>query len=212
MRVPQEGYDDLLLNFRIDESEYEHWINEAGKVLSYVNSKLGNRNFWQVSESELSFIYAITSAIRPRVVAETGVGPGTTSYAFLSALMKHGGELVSFDLGQPYGDEKAHEPVGFVVPESLKNSWHLIVGDTESTLPENIARYGKPDIFMHDSDHTYSHVTFELETVFREMNPNFLIIVDNYDWTNAAKDFAEKNGLVLSKVADDMCCIYRKRA
>lgn len=210
MTVPEEGYANLLENFSISPVDYERNITEAKNVVNFVSSRIGNRNFWQVSEKELSFIYAMTVSLRPAVIVETGVGPGTTSYAFLSAAGTYGGKLVSFDLGQSYGDETIPEPVGFVVPESLRPNWDLILGNTVETLPENIAKSGRPSIFMHDSEHTYKHVTFELETAMKYLTDKFLIIVDNFDWTDGPADFAAKHRLVLNRVADDMCYIYRR--
>ncbi len=210
MEIPEEGKEQLLKNFSIGHEDYEKRIEEARKIIEYVESRVAGRNFWQVSEPELSFIYAMTLSLRPEVIVETGVGPGTTSYAFLSAARTYGGKLVSFDLGKAYGQEKVPEPVGFVVPEELKESWHLILGNTSETLPQNITKYGKPSVFMHDSEHTYEHVTFELETALEALTDRFLIIVDNFDWTQGPEDFAKKHGFVISRVADDMCYIYRK--
>ncbi len=211
MTVPEEGCSELLENFGVAGEDYEIYLRESRKLVEYVSGVLGDRNFWQVSEKELSFIYSITSSLRPDIVVETGVGPGTTSFAFLSALENNGGKLVSFDLGKNYGEEKVPEPVGFVVPDRLRKNWHLILGDSNETLPVNISKFGSPSIFMHDSEHTYEHVTFELETAISALKGNFLIIVDNYDWTDAPADFARKHNLVINRVADDMCYMYRKK-
>lgn len=210
MKVPEEGYEELLKEFAIDRASYERRLVEASDIIKKAASVIGDRNFWQVSEKELAFIYAVTASLKPEVIVETGVGPGTTSFAFLSAASTYGGRLVSFDLGEKYGDENISEPVGFVVPDELRNNWNLILGNTTETLPANISKYGRPSIFMHDSEHTYGHVTFELDTAMKHLNGKFLIIVDNFDWTEGPADFARKHELVLNRVADDMCYIYRK--
>jgi hypothetical protein len=63
---------------------------------------------------------------------------------------------------------------------------------------------------MHDSEHTYDHVTFELNTAIKHMKEHFIIVVDNYNWTEAPDDFASSNGLKLIHPTDDMCLIFRK--
>ncbi len=193
----------------ITEEAYSSAMKEAEAVAAFAKLQIKDRNFWQVSESELKFIYSITRGIAPNRVVETGVGPGTTSYALLSALAHNGGRLFSFDLGQKYGEEKIPEPVGFVVPSELRNNWVLTLGNSRKTLPEKLSEIGRIGIFFHDSEHTYDHVTFELSTIYPSLEQKFLILIDNYDWTDAPADFANEKGLELTKIADDLCALYR---
>ncbi len=202
------NYKPVIKALGIEESAFAEAVSDAEPILKYTESKISGRNFWQVSPDELRFIYSISVNLNARHVVETGVGPGTTSYAFLKALKQTGGKLTSFDLGVRYGDSEKPEPVGFVVPEELKNDWKLIIGDTKKTLPSEIVRLGPIDIFMHDSEHTYNHVTFELSTVYTHLSSKFLILVDNYDWTKAPDDFAKEKNLKLTPIADDLCAIY----
>ena len=89
----------------------------------------------------------------------------------------------------------------------MKNKWKLVLGDSTVTLPRELKIYKNIEMFFHDSTHTYDHVSFELSTVFPYLSKNFIIVVDNYDWTDAPKDFAKKNDLHLYHVSDDMCVI-----
>ncbi len=163
------------------------------------------RDFWQISDDEFAFLYLAVSISKPKTVFETGVGPGTSTSAILKALPNES-KLVSFDLGVKYGNAD-EMPVGFVIPEDLKNKWKLVLGDSTVTLPRELKIYKNIEMFFHDSTHTYDHVSFELNTVFPYLSKNFIIVVDNYDWTDAPKDFAKKNELHLYHVSDDMCVI-----
>lgn len=201
-------WHDLLEHFQIDPDAMEGVKAEADNAVREISSRVGQRNFWQVSQDELRFIYTVSSLLRPEIVVETGVGPGTTSSAFLQAIRNHGGRLYSFDLGVGYGEEKEKMPVGFTVPDELRSNWALTLGDSKKTLPDKLREIGKVNIFFHDSEHTYEHVTFELNTVKPYLTGKWLIIIDNYDWTEAPGDFADKNGLTLLKVVDDLCFIH----
>ena len=110
------NYRPVIKALGIEEGAFTRAASDADSILKYTESKISGRNFWQVSPDELRFIYSISVNLKARNVVETGVGPGTTSYAFLTALKQTGGKLTSFDLGVKYGEAERGEPVGFVVP------------------------------------------------------------------------------------------------
>lgn len=209
MPMYKENFDKIYKFLNVSEEEFEQAMNDADDVSEYTQSKVGNKDYWQVSESELRLLYAAVKILKPDVIAETGVGPGTTSTAILMASREKGSKLLSFDLGQRYGQAES-KPVGFVVPDELRDRWNLIIGDSKETLPESLSKFGPIDMFFHDSEHTYDHVLFELETAMRNFNERFLIVIDNYNWSKAPEDFAKKYGLTLVHVADDMCFIFRE--
>ncbi len=203
------NFEPVIKAFRLKKRTFVRLLQEADSVVSYTESKLNGRSFWQVSPDELRFIYAITRILKPRIVVETGVGPGTTSYAFLSAMNDYGGKLYSFDLGVKYGEESDPEEVGFVVPDDLRSNWTLTLGDSKETLPEKIGSIGDVDFFFHDSEHTYKHVMFELTTMQEHLSEEFLILADNCNWTDAVADFADERELEHENIVDDLCAVYR---
>lgn len=190
------------------ETGFQKVMNEANVVVDYVRAKVGSKNYWQVSYDELQVLYACVRLLQPNLVVETGVGPGTTSTAILSAIRGTKGKLVSFDLGIKYGEEEEEMPVGWVIPENLKTSWTLVLGDSRKTLDDALSKNKSVDIFFHDSEHEYDHVTFELNTARKYSSKKPLFIVDNYDWTDAPADFARNNTYNLVNAADDMCLIF----
>jgi len=201
--------DNFLKFLGTDEQGFHELESEAQSVVDYVDSRVGGKNYWQVSYDELRSMYAAVKLMHPRVMVETGVGPGTTATAILSAMKGTEGRLVSFDLGVKFGEDEPI-PVGALVPNELREKWELILGDSSKTLPEEIGRLSPVDMFFHDSDHTYQHVEFELETFMGHASERFLIIIDNFNWSDAPYDFCKKYGLNLYHIADDMCYIFRK--
>ncbi len=210
MTGKNSGRDEFLKFLGTDEQGFLELESEAQPIVDYVESRVGGKDYWQVSYDELRSIYAAVKLMRPRVMVETGVGPGTTSTAILNAMKGTGGRLYSFDLGVKFGQSE-QIPVGAVVPKEFRDDWELILGDSSNTLPREIKRIAPVDIFFHDSDHTYEHVTFELETFMEYAAEKFLVIIDNFNWSDAPKDFCEKYGLELYHIADDMCYIFRKQ-
>lgn len=201
------GKEKILEFLECTEKDVAESFERAQKIVDYVDSKIGGKNYWQVSKEELCWLYTGVRLMRAPLMAETGVGPGSTSTAILDASSDFRGRLFSFDLGKKYG-ESEEMPVGFLVPEKYMDRWSLVIGNTRDTLNGKLSYFGPFDVFFHDSDHTYEHVTWELETALANLRKKFLIVVDNFDWTTAARDFAEKHSLNLVQVADDMCFIF----
>lgn len=208
---PDFGGKGKLLEFlECTEEDVRDSFKRARKIVDYVDSRIGGKNYWQVSPMELCWLYTGVRFMRAPLVAETGVGPGSTSTAILDASADFRGRLFSFDLGQKYGEDE-EKPVGFLVPDEYKERWSLVIGNTKNTLEGKLSYFGPFDVFLHDSSHTYEHITWELETALKNLRKKFLIVVDNFDWNSAAQDFANKHDLNLVKMADDMCFIFPKK-
>lgn len=207
-----KGKEKLLAFLECSEDDVRESFRRANEIIGYVQDHIGGKNYWQVSPPELCWLYTGVRLMRAPLIAETGVGPGSTATAILDATAEFRARLFSFDLGQRYGGEEEEEkPVGFLVPEKNKDRWNLVIGNTRDTLEGKMSYFGPFDVFFHDSQHTYEHVTWELETAYKNLRKKFLIVVDNYDWTEAPDDFAERHGLSLVKIADDMCFIFPEK-
>lgn len=134
-------------------------------------------------------LYTAVRIIKPEVIVETGVANGKSSAIILLALNHNkSGTLYSFDLPNKKGNtledgSQTHtyeKEVGWLVPDYLKNSWKLYLGDSlelmaSNKLPDNI------DIFFHDSLHTYNHTMGEIEIAISKARSNALILVDDID-------------------------------
>jgi len=135
-------------------------------------------------------IYCLVRALKPQLMVETGVAYGKSSTMALLA-MHHNqkGKLISIDLPNPEGKllkdgaqtSTGAREVGWLVPGFLKTRWDLRLGDARQLLPVVLAQtFQAPDIFLHDSLHTYEHTSFELQTVLKYMTSG-LIICDNIE-------------------------------
>ena len=122
-----------------------------------------------------SFLYAITRSVLPKTVVETGVLYGHSSAAVLAALQDIGaGTLISIDLpaeehrtvldDQQYvqvGNASDGLSIGSAVPNSLRARWILRLGNALDVLPKILEEVKPITMFIHDSLHTYDHMTAE---------------------------------------------------
>jgi len=134
--------------------------------------------------------YATIRALKPKVVVETGVANGVSSAYLLLALEKNdGGALYSIEAGDrnylPPGREN-----GWVVPKSLRDRWVLRIGDAKDLLPKVLAEIQPIDVFIHDSLHSYEHMSWEFRAVFPYLRAGGILISDDASWNRAFPDFA----------------------
>jgi hypothetical protein len=147
-------------------------------------------------------IYTLIRRYKPDSMIETGVEAGVSTSFILRAMAKNRkGRLISIDLptydpeGRINSDgvrdtahiDKGRQP-GWLVPEELKGRWELVLGDSIAVLK----RMQCPDVFMHDSEHSYGHMTSELEWAFAKSQDSgkpLLLLCDDVSWNKAFDDF-----------------------
>jgi predicted O-methyltransferase YrrM len=152
------------------------------------------------------FLYVAVRALRPAVVVETGCFSGWDSTVILTALRRNSfGRLVTIDLPPqdvPLGSEMPTMPAdlapGFLVPASLRTDWDLRVADARVELPRVLAEVERVDVFFHDSDHSYSHVVWELASAWLHAPSGGVLVADDVSWNTAMPDFARGVGARLS--------------
>lgn len=153
------------------------------------------------------YLYRIVRSARPRKVIETGVDRGISSAFILAALHDNRcGDLYSIDLPTARyqvptktravrSNVRRTETVGYAVPESLRGSWHLIIGDVRSELPSLARGLGTIDMFYHDSEHTYSLMLWEYTTASSALRKDGLLVSDDVNWNSAFPDYCRHSGL-----------------
>jgi predicted O-methyltransferase YrrM len=153
-------------------------------------------------------LYAITRALEPEHIIETGVASGRSSAAILLAMNENGkGTLHSIDLAEYYegkepeyyqnqygiaelkGYVPANKKVGWMVPEELRKRWELIIGDSNIELEKVLDRVGTVDVFYHDSDHSYETMSHEFTLAWPKINNGGFLIADDVTWNDAWKEF-----------------------
>jgi hypothetical protein len=133
-------------------------------------------------------IYVLCRVLSPNVVLETGVAYGVTSAFTLQAMaVNRKGALISIDLPPLGKDADLH--VGALIPQELKGRWKLHRGSAKRILPDLISSIKEVDIFVHDSLHTYRHMSFEFETAWPCVRPGGAVVADNVDLNDAFQDF-----------------------
>ena len=143
---------------------------------------------------DIETLYCALRALKPQTVVETGVYFGGTSAFLLRALERNGaGHLSSIDYllpnVQPFGYPQGQ---GYLVPESLRQHWTLINGDSRVELPRLLAQLGTIDFFLHDSLHTYEHMTWEYHTAWAALRRGGVLSTHDISLTHAFKDFSRK--------------------
>lgn len=136
--------------------------------------------------------YAAIRAFQPEAVVETGVANGVSSAYILLALQKNvRGTLHSVGLNDPQ-----YLPVGnalgWIVPESLRSRWNLLIGDSRGLLRPLLAKLGTIDVFIHDSLHSYDHMLWEYRTAFPFLRPGGLLFSDDAGWNSAFPEFCRE--------------------
>ena len=139
-------------------------------------------------------LYSITRLLKPRLVVETGVWHGLSSYVILAAMDRMGqGRLISIDF--PPLDSANQVEVGNAVPEQLRTRWQLHVGPSRRLLP-NILREKAPiSIFVHDSSHFFRNMLNEYRQAWRALDLGGLLISDDVNLNDAFLDFSARVGV-----------------
>jgi hypothetical protein len=134
-------------------------------------------------------LYPLIRLAKPEVVIETGIGNGLSSSIVLRALQKNGfGTLYSIDTGKGPEILKPRK-LGWMVPDDIRAKWKILLGTSRDLLPSLIDKMGKINIFIHDSDHSYENMTFELEHVWPLIVQRGAIVVDDVDNRVSQKAF-----------------------
>lgn len=157
----------------------------------------GGRTFYAQFRAPFE-LYVMTRARRPDHVIETGVSSGVSSVHFLAALRRNRrGTLHSVDRPQVQagptlseGESAVSVPPGrssgWAIPAWSRAGWDLRLGLSQEKLPPLVRAISSVDIFLHDSHHTPTHLTFELETIRLKLHPGSIVMADNTKWTGEA--------------------------
>jgi predicted O-methyltransferase YrrM len=148
--------------------------------------------------------YAVTRALGPEIILETGVCYGITSAFILEALERNRkGSLHSVDL-PPLGRDD-NKFVGWAVPDGpLKSRWHLHRGASRKLLPRLLKQVGRVDVFVHDSLHTYRNMRMEFELVWPRLRPGGVLISDDIQGNAAFLELAERKDVAFHAAVQEL--------
>jgi predicted O-methyltransferase YrrM len=191
------------------DAEWSRYLKEAAQVVEEVRNRFQTRVIntegypaWPMSNFGLLFLYSLTRIQRPQVVLETGVGHGASSAVLTQAMRANGsGKLYSIDLPNAkypmssgiISDSMGAMETGWLVSDSLKSYWTLVLGESRQKLPELLEQVASVDFFIHDSEHTYQAMMFEYTSVWPHLSRGGFLISDDVNWNEAFGDFCSAN-------------------
>jgi predicted O-methyltransferase YrrM len=190
---------DRLQGFYDELQESRAFLADLNRAIQDVPEFAGVQ-FSHISELRLyrCLLYLHTRAFRPEIFVETGVLNGFSS-AFILLAMEHNaaGTLDSVDL--PPADERIRaqgtgplprgKGPGWAIPDGLRTRHRLSLGDARILLPQILHRLGSIDVFLHDSDHSYEHMMFEMALTWPYLRPGGWLLCDNVEQNEAFFEF-----------------------
>ena len=155
-------------------------------------------------------LYLLVRKYKPKLIVETGVANGISTYFVLKALHLNGsGKLISIDYpnynkgGYITSEGKIDNTYipkdlqpGWIVPKIYRDMWDLRLGKSSDILPKIKMSL---DMFIHDSEHSYSNMMFELKWALTHIKRG-VIVCDDADQNNAFRDFINENKDVLRTI------------
>ena len=194
---PQRGDFDLLSMdecLALVEAEFGAW--EEGPSLVRVRewsfdqrARIGGGATMAGDTLLGRLVYEAARAARPDTIVETGVATGVTSAHLLAALEDNGhGLLHSVDL--PPSDMVAAGHVGAAIPDDLRHRWVYHLGASRRILPKLLDNVQGTLMFVHDSDHSYQNMSWEIDTAWRAMGSGGVIVCDDVHMNSAFLDSA----------------------
>ena len=185
----QHGLAEL---FAIKVEQVERFVEESGALPSLDKRWHRPGRFDGVGtpmgEFDRKTLYAAVRATKPNIVVETGTAAGASSTFVLAALEKNGrGYMHSID------HSDTPENVGILIPEKLRRRNKLHSGDSLALLPSLFREIGPIDFFIHDSHHSYDHMTAEYELALQHLRPGGVIASHDVLYCNAWEHFVRKH-------------------
>lgn len=159
-------------------------IEERGEGPGEKGVEVGN----PMGRTDRITLYAAIRACRPKVVVETGTAAGASATYLLAALERNGrGSLYSID------DARDRSHIGYLVPDRLQARCNLRYGNSLVLVPEIYREVGPIDFFIHDSLHTYEHMTDEYELFYQLIEPGGVIGSHDILMSNAWRHFIKRH-------------------
>lgn len=198
--VPNRTWLSGLLG--VSSKQLDPWLGEVSSLAPLERAlrqahEGGGRRFYAQFRAPFE-LYVMTRSQRPEHVVETGVSSGVSSAHFLAGLQRNRrGTLHSVDRpvvqsapALKSGESSASVPPGrssgWAIPGTYRAGWNLRLGPSQEMLPPLVQEISSVDIFLHDSLHTPTHLTFELETIRPKLHPGSIVMADNTQWTGQA--------------------------
>jgi len=127
--------------------------------------------------------YALTRALKPKVVVETGVDKGLGSVVLCTDLLQNQKEGHS---GHYYGTD-LNPKAGYLLCGKYSDVGEILYGDSVESLR---ALKQPVDLFINDSDHSADYEALEYETIAGKLSSGAVILGDNSHVTDKLMRFS----------------------
>ncbi len=196
---------ELMLGFLTELMNDEALLQEIERAVAPVPTWT-TKHFSSVFDMRLYriLLYAILRATKPKVAIETGVLHGLTSAFLLRALERNGdGRLISVDLpSYPVEGPSNQDGYNAVLPHGLQpgwivakrheKRWDLKLDASTNVLPSLGNQADGLGFFLHDSEHTFQTMWFELDWAWERLEENGVLVCDNIEASTAFVEFARR--------------------
>jgi predicted O-methyltransferase YrrM len=168
-------------------------------------------NFWcakgHFNVDQADFVKDLVNIHNPKYVLETGFCTGRSTSVILSNA-KNLKKMISIDIDFDYMKPEGRQYQKLLIDNfphfsTIENSSKIILNDNflEKEFPNGI------DLFNVDGDHSYEGCLFDLNSVYKHMNKNGIITIDDYksgppngcsipSVTNACDDFYKEHSYI----------------
>lgn len=187
--IPEEIVQKIVLPESLDLfPELSKEFSDLQKDLDQRSVSVSRRypTYFGITATTAALVYFLIRLMRPRLIVETGVADGVSTYVMLHGLKKNRvGRLISFDVTSD---------VGALLTPAEKEGWTLQI------LPSNrsgkltsdaIKRLNNIDMFLHDSYHWYVTQKSELRAAWTRLARNGTLLCDDADASYALIDFSK---------------------
>jgi predicted O-methyltransferase YrrM len=170
------------------KAEYELLSNKL--AVRRDERKLEYPRYYAVEPGSAFLLYVLVRSLRPKIVLETGVADGHSSFFILNAMRANDyGLLHSIDCSAR---------VGSLVADEERERWKLHVldlRDLKRSFAEVLQDLPPLNLFLHDSDHTSAWQSFELAAALKRLAPGGILASDDCDSCYAFLDVCRDAGL-----------------
>lgn len=188
---------DLLGRYFLagQEERLRGLLSEAAALQERLDARYASRRCaypreYAVHGESSLLLYALVRLLQPSNLLETGVGNGHSSYFLLRALVANGaGTLHSTEIA---------DDAGALLDPAERERWQLHLLDRRKkrkSFLQVLERLPQLEIFLHDSDHTYQWLTFELEAARAKLARPGLMLVDDAEKSYGFFDFCAGHAL-----------------
>ncbi len=190
-----------LTQYESELNELEEHVKVFFKEIDlekYPSAKKPYPSDYSINPNARKFLYLLCRILKPKIIVETGVAYGLSSFYILKALEKNNlGKLYSIDsVFRPWQTERM---IGSIIPQNLKERWTLVLGTSNKKLQQVFDNLEDVDIFIHDSLHTYKNMMFEFECAINKLRQGIIIsddILENDAFHDFTREHNVKNSII----------------